>query len=797
MLDHYLKIAWRNLLKHKGISAINLVGFALGLTFTFVIGSYIYGEYQVNSCLRNIDRQYIIQSQWKEADMGPELTTLAPLAETMKREHPQLIEQYYRWDGISATVSYGDKHFREEVQIGDTSFLDMFGFKLREGLVTSAFSEPFSVVLTAEAATRYFGNGRALGQILTFSNFAHERKDFKVTAVMQPMPYNSVTGLSGEGQAQIYLSPDAISFFGRAPLNDWSNTVIPSYITLKAGVSPQQVRQAASMLIARHAHPDISANLRVQILPLNTYYLDSGGSAVRNLLQTLLAISLFILAMVVFNFINISISSSTRRIREIGIRKVLGGYRKQLLIQFLSESVVLVIISSVLALLVYQFTRTAFSGLFGKNLYSLHQFPLVVYGILAFAAICVGLIAGLFPALALSSYKTIDSLKGRLNSVAKHIWLRKILVGFQFSVATCALASVYVVSQQVALFFGEGLGYRKDLMVSVATPRDWTTEGVAKLKVARDELRKLPQVSDASISYAIPDGKTGGSIQLSVTGKAEPVLMAAIEADGRYADTYGLTLAAGRFLLDTKDSAGVVINESAARAYGWSDPAVAIGKELRTSPGESYVVRGVLNDFHFTSMKETIRPLCFVSLGVAPRFRYLSFRLQEGRIEESTKALAAKWHELFPGEPFELRFMDDALAQLYRSELRLRKAAYAAAGLAIVVVLLGMIGLISISIRKRAKEISVRKVLGSTPISIGKLFVSEFLITGLVAALLACPPAYYLIQRWLYNYSMRVELTVWPFLLAISILMLLVVSLVFLQTYKVSISNPVKHLRTE
>ncbi len=797
MFQTYFKIAWRNLLKHKGISTINLIGFSLGITFTLVIGAYIWNEFQVNRSLKNIDRQFVIQSRWKEADMGPEITTLAPLAEALKRTYPQLISDYYRWDGITASVSSGDRHFREEMQIGDPSFLEMFGFPLKEGNAANAFRDPSSVVITAEAAARHFGKEQALGQRLSIENFSGERKDFVVSAVLEAMPYNSVTGLSGEGQGQLYLSETAISFFGRGQLNDWNNAVIPGYITLREGVSAAEVEAAAKALIRKHAQAYFSENVTPYIVPLKSYYLDCNRGVVRNMLYTLFFISQFILLMALINFINISVSGSTRRIREIGVRKVLGGVKKQLVGQFLAESVFLVFLSVLLALLIYQGSRSVFSEILGKPLASLNQFPLYFFAILFVLTIVIGLLAGLFPAFVLSSFKTIDSLKGKLNTVSKNLWLRKILVGFQFSVAMVVLVAVFVISRQVSLFFGSSLGYKKDLVISVGTPRNWSPEGVERMKSARDEFKKLSQVSEASISYAIPDGKAGGSLQMQRSGSETPVLMSVVEADANYAATYGMQMAAGSFLKSGPDPAGIVINEAAARSFGWSDPVQAIGMQLRPSEEEVFTVRGVINDFHFASMKEEIRPLCFISLDATPRYRFMSFKLNPGDLSKSIHALEHKWADLFPGAPFGYKFMDESLAGLYRSELRLEKASYTAAGLSMIVVLLGIIGLVSISIQKRMKEIGIRKVLGSSSFSISRLFVQDFLATGLVAGLITCPLAFYLLHNWLNNYSYRITLSAWPFILAISILLCLVVLLILIQTYKAAVSNPVKSLRTE
>lgn len=798
MFQNYFKIAWRNVLRHKGISSINIIGFSLGLSFTMLIGAYIWRELEVNQSLKNSDRQFIIQSKWKDSNMGPEITTLAPLGEALKRDYPQLVGNYYRWDGVTVSVSKGDKHFREEAQIGDTTFLEMFGFQLLEGTMETAFHDPSSVVITYDAAIKYFGSNNAIGQTLSIENFSGERKDFYVGAVLKTPEYNSVTGLANPDQAQVYLPSSAIPFFGRSPLNDWGNNIIPTYITLKDGASVKDVEKAMRELIQKHAHPYYAANLKPYIMPLKSYYLELNNGLVKKMLYTLFFISQFILLMALINFINISISGATRRIREMGVRKVLGGVKQQLIFQFLTESVLLVFLSVMIALVVYQLSRSFFSDLLGKALYRLYEFPPLFYVILLGLILVIGLLAGLFPAFVFSSFKTIDSLKGKIHTVSKNMVFRKVLVGFQFSIATFVLIGMFVIAKQVSLFFGTELGYNKDYVISVATPRNWNKEGVEQMKVARNEFKRLAFISDASLSYAIPNGKASGSREMIRRGTQTAVLMNSIETDANYAGTYGMAMLSGSFLKENNDSTGIVINETAAKALGWLNPEDAIGKQLIASVDQlPYTIKGVTKDFHFASMKEQIQPLCFINIDGDPRYRFMSFKLQPGNLSVNIKVLQKKWGELFPGAPFEYEFMDDSLAGLYKTELQLKKAAYVSSILSVIIVLLGIIGLVSVNIQKRAKEISIRKVLGSSAFAITKLFVSDFLVIGIIAGIIACPIAWYVFQNWLNNYSYRINLTVIPFIVSMALLLFITLILISIQTIKTAKSNPVKSLRAE
>lgn len=798
MLKNYLKIAWRNLRYNKTISVISIIGLSLGFAFALLIGGYIWKELQVNQSFRNINNQYLIQSTWKETNMGPDITTLAPLAAELKRNHPDLIANYYRWDGITSSVSKGDKHFREEIQVGDPTFLSMFGFKLARGDVRTAFTDPFSAVITTNAALKYFNSVDVIGQTIEIENFSGEKKDFIVSGVLDTYEDNSVSNLTTTGNTQIYLPLQALDYFRRAEIESWENFVIVTFIELKNGASAREIEKLSKELIRKHAGEFVSANLTPVLTPLKNYYLQANGGLVRKMILSLSIIVVFILAMAVVNFVNITIARSGGRMREIGVRKVLGGAKKQLILQFLTESVVIVGISSSCSLLIYQLCKPQFEEILGKSLLNLNKFPSVFVLWFAVITFLTGLISGIFPAFVLSSFNTIDSLKGKWQTVKENTFLKKTLVGFQFSVATFVLVGMFVISKQVALFFSDQLGYNKEYMISVTTPRNWNHQGVEQMKVTRDALAALPFISNASISYAIPNGRAGGSAQIRRPGQSFPVTAVGIETDSKYAETYEIPIVAGSFLKDNSDSTAIVMNQAAINALGWIDPEQAVGQQIAFSHGnELFTIIGVTKDFHFGSMKEAIKPLVFVNVNANPRYRFMSLRLKPGNIQENISALRQKWNEILGGAPFDYTFMDASLAQLYKTELQLKKSAYMSSALSIVIVLLGIIGLVSISIKKRTREIGIRKVLGSSVKGIVSLFLKEFLLILLLAGTLTCPLAYYVFRNWLNNYSIRIELGPQPFIISIVFLTLVTLLLICLLTLKTAISNPVKSLRTD
>lgn len=801
MIKNYFKLAWRNIIKHPFYSTVNIAGLFAGITFVLLIGAYVWSELEVNKNLHHAKQQYFLESEWKGDQTNWTITTLAPIARRLKEEYPNLVANYYRWDGITSGVSKGDKNFREGIQLGDSTLLSMYGFELLHGNAATALKEPYSAVITGATAIKYFGKQDVVGENITIQSFNGGKRDFAITGVLNAILRNSVTNLNDNNNNTIFIPINTYTYFGRTDMENWSNTWAPSYIELKEGATLANVDKAIKQLMQTNAPDGIKANLTIHPVPLTEYYLKKDNGLVKRMLFTLSFVALFILLMAVVNFINIAISSAGNRMREIGVRKVLGGLKKQLIIQFLSESLILVLIATLMALLAYPFARPVFAGMVGKEIPSLTNFPLYFILLPPLLIMIVGLLAGAYPAFVLSSINTVNSLKGKIKTVKENIVLRKSLVAFQFAIAFIVLISAAIVTQQVTHFFSQSLGYNKEYMVSSQVPRDWSPEGVRKMKTIRDEFAAMPQVSNVSLSYEIPNGMNGGSppVYRAGTDSAAAVQMLAMVSDENYLSTYQVRLADGAFF-DSRglDSGKVILNEKAIKALGYTTNSVAIGKQVRIpNDPTAYTIKGITNDFHFGTMQQSIQPVIFFNVNNAITYRYLSFRLKPGNVAASIEAIQKKWAQLMPGSSFEYSFMDDTLKKLYATELQLKKAAYAATVLSLIIVLLGILGLVSLSIHKRIKEIGIRKVLGASVQGIVLLFVKEFIVIILVAALLAFPLAYLLMSQWLNNYAYHISISPQPFLLAILVLGTVTLLLIGLQTLKAAFSNPVKALRTE
>ncbi|MCW3119744.1 MAG: transporter permease [Chitinophagaceae bacterium] len=801
MLKNFIKIAWRNIVKSPFYSFVNIIGLSAGIAFTILIAAYGWGELQVNRGLKNADRQYILQSKWKDPNLGYELATLGPLAKELKERYPDLVADYYRYDGITSNVSKGDKNFREGLQVCDSTMLHMYGFRLLHGNPATAFAEPFSVIISTAVANKYFGKTEVVGQTLTIENFSGSRHDFMITGVLDKFSRNSVTHLVDDYPNSIFISSGNLAFFGRNM--NWNNPSIASYVELQNGVTPRDLEKPIQYLVKQNTAAQVAENLTPYLVPLNEYYLVANNSMVKKMLYALSAIALFILFMAVINFVNMSISRSATRMKEIGIRKVLGGLKKQLIMQFLAESIILVFFATLIATAIYSPARDLFIHIVGKEIPSLTQFPLYFF-VFPFLLIgIVGFMAGIYPAFVLSSLKSVDSLKGKLNSVKEKVFLRKSLVAFQFGTATIVFVGAIIVTQQISLFFSKDLGYNKDFIISAQLPRNWSPEGVRRMETLRRQFVEMPQVKNVTLSYEVPDGNNSGNSLVYKAGADSTTAISTqlLFTDEYYASTYSIPMAAGIFYCQPgtlTDSFKIVINETQSKAFGWNDPKEAIGKQLKF-PGSvnGFTVSGVTRDFHFGSMQKAIQPVTFLHVDLTTTFRYFSFKLKPGNIGQSITALQNKWSALMPGTPFEYHFMDDTLKKLYKTEIQLKQATYTATVLSLIIVFLGVLGLISLSVQKRTKEIGIRKVLGSSVKDIIALFIKEFLWIILIAGIIACPVAYLLMKNWLSDYVYRIDITAMPFITAIVLLGLITGILIIMQTIKTALANPVKSLRTE
>ena len=547
MLHNYIIIAWRNIRKNYLLSFINIFGLSVGIAFTLLIAAYVRQELNVNTSLKNADNQYILQSKWRDPSSGYEIATVAELPRALKEHYPSLVSNFYHWDGVTSNVSKGDKHFRETIQVGDSTFLTMYGLKLAQGNPATALNDPFSAVITTDMAIKYFGKQDAVGQTVTIENFSGSKHAFMITGVLEKLPKNTVTNLNDNNNTGFFLPSRAGTFLGRA-MDGWATALI-GLVELKPGIKPSDLVGPMRDLIHRNSPTQVSANMTPYLVPLKTYHLTTNNGIVENMLYTLSIIALFILMMAAVNFVNICIGRSSQRMKEMGIRKVLGGIRGQLIRQFLTESTLMVMIATLLALGFYALARPVVGNLLNTEITGLFSFPFYFYLFPFLLALIIGLLAGLYPALVLSALRSVDSLKGKLNQVKDNVLFRKLLLAFQFGTAAIVLIGAIVISKQIDLFFGQSLGFNKDYVVFAQLPRDWSRRGVQRMETIRYQLAQMSQVGSVALSWEIMDGNNGFSWQVFKQGSdsTKAFTSQVLVTDNQYAETYKIPLKAGTF----------------------------------------------------------------------------------------------------------------------------------------------------------------------------------------------------------------------------------------------------------
>ncbi|NLR59844.1 FtsX-like permease family protein [Chitinophaga polysaccharea] len=801
MIKNYFLVAWRNITKHRFFAMVNVCGLAIGITFVLLIGVFAWGEWQVNRFIKSSDRIFLLKSKWANPETGVEFATLGPLTKALQDNYPTLIEKAYAHDAITVVVTVGDKPYREGVHPGDSTLFDVFNFPVLYGDPRTALDKPNAVVLTEKKANQFFGKSDVVGKLLKIQSFDGRNDNFEITAVIKDLPFNTVTNYAKPGN-EIFLAPASVRYFGRTfGFNSWQSPNIVGYVLLKPGVKPEQLKGPLATLIKTNATPEIQKALEVHPVALKDCYLSMYKGLAGRMVAIFSLVALFILLMAIINFVNISVGNSLTRLKEIGVRKAMGSRKRQLILQFITESVLVVTFSFIVSVALFFVLQPMFVQLIGKPLPSLASFPVWFASLPVMIILVTGLLAGLYPAFVLSAQPSVAALKGKLKNVQEKLVFRRSLVIVQFVTAIVVFIVAIVIDKQVSFFFHTDLGYDKDHIVTVPVPRDWTATGVKHMERMRDEFRAMTEIKDASFSYEITDGWSSGAYMVyrAENDSSTAVSMTSVISDERFPTTYNIKMKEGAFYNGAAaDSSKLVITEAAARSLGWKDPAEAMNKPVRIHNINTVMyVSGVVKDFHFGTMKEAIAPVCFIDVRFNNIYRYLSFRLGSGNPSRQIAALERKWREVFPDAPFDFKFLDDSIAQLYETETQMQKAARVATVVSLMIVLLGVLGIVTLSIARRSKEMGIRKVLGATSANIISLFVKEFSWIMVISNVVAWPLAWYLCHRWLMDYAYRVDIGVEPFLMVGMLLLVLVFVVITGMTRRLAATNPVKSLSTE
>ncbi len=785
MIRSYLKVALRNIARHKGYSFINITGLAIGMACCILILLWVQDELSFDRFHENAGDIYRVVQDINFADHS---TTWAisqgPLGPALRDDFPE-IANMVRFTNRGMRLTYEDKIFDEVLGMADGSIFEVFTFPLLRGDPATALVDPFSLVITEEMARKYFGEQDPMGKVLN----ADGRFDFKVTGILKEVPRNSHIRFD-------FLVP---FIFGRElnyTVDRWGNSQFTTYVQLQRGLPANEVISK----IARYLDdkPTIEKDAALNLQPLTGIHLFSHyefdfASGDITYVTIFSLVAFFILLIACINFMNLTTARSANRAREVGMRKVAGAYRSDLIRQFFGESMLLACVAFCLALGLVRLLLGAFNTLSAKELtLGISSNGWLWLGFLGIALL-TGFISGTYPALFLSGFQPVRVLKGSVQPGAKSSAFRKFLVVFQFSLTILLLICTLVVYRQLDYMQNKKLGYDKEHLVYMSIRGQMREQ----FDAVKQELLSHPNILAVTASANVPTYGYSFSNSLWRWEGQDPdeeILMRASFVDVDFLETLGIELLAGRDFsreFSTDQDAAVAVNEAAARAMGMEDP---VGRRLSLGERESTIV-GLVKDYHFRSLRQEIDPLILIFS--PPSSRVLFVRLKGEDMPQSLAHIEEVWNTFSPGFDFRYRFMDEALDLLYRAEQRTGTIFRIFTLLAVSISCLGLFGLASYIAEQRTKEIGIRKVLGATVSHIVFLLSRDFTKWVMVANLIAWPVAYYAMRVWLQGFAYRIPLPWWVF--GLSALLALVIALltVSYQSVRAAVSNPVDALKYE
>jgi len=789
MLGNYLKIASRNLLKHRGYSFINIAGLAIGMACCILILLWVQDELSYDRFHENLNElcRVVQEQHYTDGTIFPVAVTPEPLGPALKKDYPEITD-YTRFRIIDrALISYkGNSFYEEGFGFADPSFFEMFTLPFVGGDPEKALSALNSVVITEQMAEKYFGDEEPVGKVLTLNS----ERDFMVSGVIKNVPNNSHFHFDFLGKFEYILKELKWG-------DGWWNNSFYTYVLLQKNARLDEINSKIYEYIKKIA-PDSRAKFLLQpVKDIHLYssfridlYGPTGDKSAYIYIFSLIA--LFILFIACINFMNLTTARSGSRAKEIGLRKVAGAYRTNIITQFFTESVLLSIIAFIIALLLVLFFLPFFNDLSGKQISPDFYLNIKIVVGLTGIALLTGIIAGSYPALMLSSFHPVKVLKGALKGGAKGSLFRKVLVVTQFSLSIILIIGTITVNKQLDYIQNRKLGYEKDYVLYFGN------EGELKEKydLFKNELLKDPKVKGVTVSSALPTITVSSTSGFSWEGSTpeDNVLMHTYSVDHDFIKTFAMEIIEGRDFskkITTDETEAYIINEAAAKQMRLESP---VGKRFTLQANEGRII-GVVKNFHFKSLHNEIESLL---LRIEPRwFKYIFVRLDSEDIFKTIQSIEKVHQEFNPGYPFEFSFLDESIDKLYKAEQQIGVIIQYFTILAIFISCLGLFGLASYMAEQRTKEIGVRKVLGATVQNIVLLLSQEFIKWVLIANIIAWPAAWYVMNRWLQGFAFRTNIGIWIFVVSAALAFVIALFTVSFQSIKASYANPVKSLKYE
>ncbi len=796
MIKSYLKIALRNLMRYKGFSFINIAGLAIGLACCILVALFIIDELSYDRYNKDSDRVYRVVKDFVNDDGTklPDATTPPAIGAAIQKDIPE-IEHMARlmpgW-GNKFYVRNGEKRIIEEnVYKADSSIFDVFTFNFIKGDSKTALQPPNAIVLTQSAAIKYFGNENPIGKTIEVDDWDPQI----VTAVISDIPENSHFKFD-------LLVP--LRFRGRDgnPIvinTNWGWYNYYTYIKLKPNTSIASVDKKIREVFKKN-QPENENYFYSQAL--TSIHLNSNlkwelrANSDRIYVYIFGVVALFILIIACINYINLTTARSSLRAKEIGIRKVSGAVKSSIVGQFLAESVVVAILSAILSLCIAELLLPGINLVTQKHLVLLGSPNLLLLATVFIFSITIGLVAGLYPAFYLSSFEPVKVLKGTALGINARFSLRKALVVIQFTISIALIIGTLVVAQQIKFIQNVKLGLNKDHVIMI---NDIGYLSRSDRQAVKNNILQIPGVKNA----AATDGIVGGqnwTTSLRWKGSKNSQLVNFLNIDQDYLKTLGFELKEGRgfskeFPSDTADA--IILNETAVKQLGVPEP--VIGQQIVLDENADTIIYGkvvgVVKDFHFTSLKNEIKPFAFFTDN--NRQWYLTAKLDGENIQQTIQKIKTTWEKLVQTRPFQYFFLDETYAKLYKAEQNFKTIFFYITAVAIFIACLGLFGLSAFTIAQRTKEIGIRKVLGASVSGIVRMLSGDFIKLVFIAAIIALPIAWWVMHQWLLDFVYRVNIGWWVFVTAIALSLLIALVTISFQAIKAAITNPVKSLRTE
>jgi putative ABC transport system permease protein len=809
MLTNYLKIAWRNLRKHKFYTFLNIFGLSLGLASCLLISLYVVDELSFDRSFANAGRIYRVNSDIRFGGADMKLAVAPdPLAFTLKKDYPQVEQATRLRENGSQLVrrSNSTENLKEEnVFYADSTFFTVFSTPLIAGDPKKALIEPYSIVLSEKDAVKYFGTENPLGKTLVVDF----DDTYTVTGVMQNMPVQSHLR-----DVHMLLS---MSTYGESRQGSWGSHNFNTYLMLRPGVDPKQFEKNFDKVLEKYTSKWVQAFLgasldevaksgsyiRYTLVPLTEIHLRSDRTAEIGVngnieyVYIFAVVAVFLLAIACVNFMNLATARSANRAKEVGVRKALGSERSSLISQFLTESVMLSFFSVALAVVLAYVALPFFNNLASKQV----VFPMQnvwFWVVMLIVGGVVGVLAGSYPAFFLSAFKPLKVLKNSVELQGKGGSLRNALVVFQFVISVMLIVGTGVIYRQLNFIQTKKLGFDKEQMLIVNDAYALNNQ----VKAFKEQVMRIPNVESATVTSFLPTPSSRTDHTFFPVGEIQQdkgINMQKWAVDYDFVKTMGLQMANGRPFQEEfpSDSTGIVINEAAAKVLGYADP---VGKRIFGYEDEAlkqkitYTIIGVVKNFHFESLKKNIGAL---SLVLYRSNGNVVFKLKGGNVAQTVGQVEQLWKKMAPAQPFSYRFMDDDFNEVYRSEQRVGQIFITFAAISIVIGCLGLFGLSAYTAERRTKEIGVRKVLGASVTNIVALLSKEFLRLIIIAIIIGIPIAWFGMNRWLNDFAYHVDLAWWMFLGAGAIAVTIALLTVSFQSIKAALTNPVKSLRSE